>query len=95
VIYLIAKPGFNLAPKANTAGDVWRIPQDNDNPHPASFLVELAQRCIESTNAQVNLDPFMRSGTTALASEITRRQWIGLELSSEYCTLAEERILAN
>ena len=48
VIYLIAKPDFRLAPKANARGDVWRIPQELRNPHPAPFPVELAQRCISS-----------------------------------------------
>ena len=43
VVYLIAKPGFRLAPKAGGVGDVWRIRQDRGNPHPASFPVDLAQ----------------------------------------------------
>jgi len=95
VIYLICKPGFKLAPKANAMGDVWRIPQENNNPHPAPFPVELAQRCIRSTNAQVVLDPFMGSGNTAIAAEIYGRNWIGIDIAKEYCKLAEERILAN
>ena len=35
VIYLIAQPKFRLLPKANAAGDVWKIVQDQANPHPA------------------------------------------------------------
>ena len=65
VVYLIAKPGFKLAPKANALGDVWSIPQESKNPHPAPFPVELAQRCIQSTTAQTILDPFLGSGTTS------------------------------
>ena len=41
VLYLIAKPKFTLAPKANAYGDVWQIPQDTQNPHPAAFPLEL------------------------------------------------------
>jgi len=92
VIYLIAKPDFKLAPKANAMGDVWEIPQARDNEHPAPFPVELAQRCIFATNGGVVFDPFMGSGTTALAAEILNREWIGAELSNKYCKMAENRL---
>ena len=92
VIYLIAKPNFRLAPKANALGDIWHIPQESNNPHPAPFPVELAQRCIESTIGQVVLDPFIGSGTTAIAAEASRRQWIGIDVSEDYCMMARERI---
>ena len=94
VIYLICKPDFKLAPKKNGMGDVWEIPQADDNPHPAPFPVELAQRCIESTEGRIILDPFMGSGTTAIAAEACARDWIGLEVSKDYCKLARERIQA-
>ena len=70
VIYLIANPKFRLAPKAGGIGDVWHIRQDRDNPHPASFPLELAQRAIAATTASVVLDPFMGSGTTAVAAAL-------------------------
>ena len=92
VIYLLAKPGFRLAPKAGGIGDVWRIQQDRGNPHPASFPVELARRAIAATTAQVILDPFIGSGTTAVAALMEDRQYIGMELSADYCQLARERI---
>ena len=43
VIYLICKPDFKLLEKANAIGDVWRIPQEGDNPHPAPFPIEFGQ----------------------------------------------------
>ena len=92
VIYLIAKPEFCLAAKANAQGDVWRIPQESRNPHPAPFPLALAQRCIDSTNGMIVLDPFIGSGTTAIAAEKSRRKWIGIEISEAYCELARERI---
>ena len=73
VIYLIAKPKFKLAKKANALGDVWNIPQEKNNPHPAPFPLELAQRCIESVDDGTVLDPFLGSGTTALAAEVLGR----------------------
>ena len=92
VIYLIAKPKFRLAAKANAQGDVWRIPQESRNPHPATFPLALAGRCIDSTKAKTVLDPFIGSGTTAIAAEKSGRQWIGIDISAAYCELARERI---
>ena len=92
VIYLIAKPEFRLAPKANAQGDVWHIPRESNNPHPAPFPVELAQRCIQSTTAGIVLDPFLGSGTTAIAAKACDRDWIGMEISKDYCKTANERI---
>ena len=68
VIYLIAKKGFSLAPKANRYGDVWEFTQELNNSHPAPFPVALIDRIISSTNSKVVLDPFMGSGTTAIAA---------------------------
>lgn len=92
VIYLIAKKGFKLAPKANAVGDVWEVPQEMNNPHPAPFPVALIERIIKSTTAQVILDPFMGSGTTAIAARKNGRTYIGIELSEKYADLAEKRI---
>jgi len=39
------------------------------------------------------LDPFLGSGTTALACERLNRKWIGIEINEEYCKIAKERIL--
>ena len=92
VIYLIAKPKFRLAPKANAQGDVWRIPQETKNPHPAPFPLALAQKCVDSTEAKVVLDPFLGSGTTAIAAQLAGRDWIGIDKSLAYCELARRRI---
>ena len=99
-IYLICHKKFRLAksndparPKATCAvGDVWRFNQDLKNPHPAPFPVELARRCIESTDAQIVLDSFLGSGTTAIAAEQLGRSWIGIDISKHYCDMANERI---
>ena len=92
VIYLIAKPGFRLAPKANAQGCVWRINQESRNPHPAPFPLELASRCIEAVGRGPVLDPFMGSGTTAIAAEQAGLPWIGIEKSPEYVAMARKRI---
>lgn len=92
VVYMIAKPGFRLAKGATALGDVWTIPQESNNPHPAPFPVELAQRCVASTDARIVLDPFIGSGTTAIAALAEGRSWIGLDVSETYCAMARERI---
>ncbi len=92
VIYLIAKPKFRLAKGANKIGDVWSIPQEMNNEHPAPFPVELIERCIGSTKAKIVLDPFMGSGTTAVAAVNLGRKWIGFDLSKTYCKMAMERL---
>lgn len=92
VIYLIAKPEFRLAPKANAVGDVWEFTQEMNNIHPAPFPLDFADRCINSTNAQIVLDPFIGSGTVAIAARRLGRSYIGIEISPEYCKFAEQRL---
>jgi modification methylase len=92
VIYLITKPNFQLMPKANAHGDVWEFTQEMNNPHPAPFPVKLINRIISSTFANIVLDPFMGSGTTAISALSNNRRYIGIEISPEYIELAETRI---
>ncbi|MCB1190112.1 MAG: site-specific DNA-methyltransferase [Leptospiraceae bacterium] len=92
VIYLIPKPKFKLVPKANAFGDVWEFKQEMKNEHPAPFPFTLIDRIISSTTAQLILDPFMGSGTTAVAAIGLNRNYIGIDLSPDYCKMAEQRI---
>ncbi|NQV13697.1 MAG: site-specific DNA-methyltransferase [Parcubacteria group bacterium] len=92
VIYLIAKPKFKLAKKANAHGDIWEIPQEMKNGHPAPFPVNLIDRIISATNAKIILDPFIGSGTTAISAINSKRDYIGIDISPEYCELAKKRI---
>lgn len=92
VIYIIAKPEFKLTPKANSFGDVWEFTQEMNNEHPAPFPVALINRIISSTTAEIILDPFIGSGTTALAALMNNRSYIGIDLSPEYCIMAKKRL---
>ena len=92
VIYMIAKPNFKLAEKANRYGDVWEIKQEMHNPHPAPYPEELTDRIISSTNAKLIVDPFGGSGTTAISAIKNKRNYILIEKSKEYCDMAEKRI---
>lgn len=95
VIYLIAKPDFRLAPKANAVGDVWEFTQESNNDHPAPFPVALIDRIVASTTAEVVLDPFSGSGTSAIAALNHGRNFIGIELSKEYAAASRARIKAH
>ena len=62
--------------------------------HPAPFPVELPLRCIKlyTFEKDVVLDPFMGSGTTAVAAILSNRKFVGYEIEEEYVRLAEKRI---
>jgi DNA modification methylase len=62
--------------------------------HPAIFPEQLANDHIISWSNEGDLvyDPFMGSGTTAKMCILNNRNWIGSEISSEYCKIIEERI---
>ena len=81
-----------MAPKANALGDVWEIPQEFKNDHPAPFPVELTDRIVKSCTGDIVLDPFMGSGTTALSAINYGWDYVGIELSDQYCRMARKRI---
>ena len=62
--------------------------------HPAPFPEELPARLIElySFETDIVLDPFMGSGTTAIAALKNKRKFVGFEIMEDYITLAEERL---
>jgi site-specific DNA-methyltransferase (adenine-specific) len=64
--------------------------------HPTPFPVELPSRLIQlyTRPGDTVLDPFMGSGSTAVACVRSGRNYAGFELSTEYCSLAEKRIAA-
>ncbi len=62
--------------------------------HPAPFPIELAERLIKlfSFAGDTVLDPFLGTGSTALAAVTTGRNSIGVEIESTYFKLAQERL---
>lgn len=92
VIYLIAKRKFKLIRGACGAGDIWKFNQSNKNPHPAPFPIALPEKIISSTDAKVVLDPFVGSGTTAIAAKQLNRDYIGIDISEKYCQMAMDRL---
>jgi len=62
--------------------------------HPAPYPIELPLRCIKlyTFEGDVVLDPFMGSGTTALAAKAAGRHYVGYEVDDEYIVLANRRL---
>jgi len=65
--------------------------------HPAPFPVELPKRFINlySFKDDLVLDPFIGSGTTAVASKILKRNYVGYEINKDYIEIADKRLRAE
>ncbi|MGH2543703.1 MAG: DNA-methyltransferase, partial [Ardenticatenaceae bacterium] len=86
-------------PLGKNPADVWDIPNVKANhveksEHPCQFPVGLVQRLVLSmTNeGDIVFDPFMGSGTTAVAAILQNRRAAGAEIVEDYYELAKERI---
>jgi len=75
---------------------IWEFPtvQAKKIGHPTPFPEELPRRLIKlySFPKDIVLDPFIGSGTTAIAAKKLNRFYIGYDISKKYCRLAEKRI---
>jgi DNA modification methylase len=62
--------------------------------HPAMFPEKLVKRLLKlfSYQEDVVLDPFNGVGTTTLVAYKLKRKYIGIDISNEYCRIAEERL---
>ena len=76
--------------------DVWEIPPESASRvgHPAPFPVALPERLIHMNTyeGELVLDPFMGSGTTAVAAKRTGRHFIGYDTDAGYAAAAMARV---
>jgi site-specific DNA-methyltransferase (adenine-specific) len=76
--------------------DVWEIRPERARrvQHPAPFPVELPERFIRLYTyvGDVVLDPFLGSGSTAVAAVHTNRRYVGYDTDPDYVAIAEARI---
>jgi DNA modification methylase len=65
-----------------------------DRNHPTQKPLKLMERLViaSSNEGDLVLDPFLGSGTTAIASKKLNRKFIGIEIDKKYCKLAEKRL---
>ena len=77
-------------------GSVWEVTKVNPNKmqHPTQKPTELIERLIEkfSDEGDIVLDPFLGSGTTAVAAVNTNRHYIGFEVDETYFDIACKRL---
>lgn len=77
--------------------DVWEMPSASATRigHPAPFPVDLPRRLIDlyTYSDDLVLDPFIGSGTTAVAAIEAGRHYVGFDTEQSYIELAEQRIL--
>ena len=77
---------------------VWEIPPESARrvSHPAPFPVALPRRFIELYTYldDLVLDPFLGSGSTAVAAIETGRRYVGYDIDEAYVRTARERVLA-
>ncbi len=63
---------------------------DHPSPKPISYMIQLLLKFTDENDLIV--DPFLGSGTTAIACEELKRKWIGIEIEEKYCEIAAKRI---
>ena len=90
-------------PLGKNPSDVWQISKVTSGKnrsskerteHPAQFPLEMIDRIIKagSNNRDLVIDPFMGSGTTAIAALKNGRKVIGFEVNSDYVKIIANRI---
>ena len=103
-IYWLYKPienhliGKELASKDAKLTSIWRgVPESGKkNPHPAPFPLWLPARVIISILGSETqgfvLDPYIGSGTTAIAANLLGHKYVGIDRSEEYMKMTSERL---
>jgi modification methylase len=105
-IYWLYKPrkkndnGDELLSKHALLTSVWRLRPEMKKEtvfnHPAPFPIEIPTRCIYSIlndrKECVVIDPYMGSGTSAVAAKLLGHNYVGIELSQEYIRNTTNRI---
>lgn len=86
-----------VRPLNSTIRNIWRYAngsQGVNQKHPAIFPEQLANDHIISWSNEGDLvyDCFMGSGTTAKMAILNNRNWIGSEMSKEYCEIIKQRL---
>lgn len=88
--------GYYFQDEMANKRDVWSIAlkQTKSSIHHATFPEELPTLCILAgcPDGGIVLDPFMGSGTTAIAALKLGRNFLGFELNTNYCDFANRRV---
>ena len=66
------------------------IPQAGD--HPTEKPIELIKQILKAKPSKIVFDPFLGSGTTAVACKSLKRNYIGIEINPKYIEIAKKRL---
>jgi len=105
-IYWLYKPlnkkdnGDELLSKHALLTSVWKIrpemKKETVSGHPAPFPIEIPTRCIysilDNKKDYTIIDPYMGSGTSAVAAKLLGHNYIGIDISQTYIEQAKKRI---
>lgn len=85
---------LKVAKELNNHRDVYRNGIEPFKEHQASFPISLIKPLILTTSRENDLvfDPFIGSGTTAIAAIETHRNFLGFEINEQYCQIANDLI---
>lgn len=94
---------IKVNPLGKNPTDVWSFPKVTSGKnraskertsHPAQFPIAVIDRIVKASSnpGDLILDPFLGSGTTAIAALTLNRSVIGFEIKPEYCEIAAQRI---
>lgn len=93
-IVLGKRPGATWNSKYQPNVLTYQAPKNGERIHPTQKPLKLIEKLIELTTetGDIVLDPFMGSGTTAVACKLLGRHYIGFDTNRDYCEIAEKRI---
>ena len=94
-IYVMAKRENHCFRTVPPVRSVWKlVQQPNLTDHASAFPVDLPLQCISAADVKgrgLIFDPFMGSGTTAVAAKMLGHDWLGFEMDPKHCQTANER----
>ena len=87
-----------IVPDTKCRGTIWFFNRDLNlnlkRKHPAVFPDQLPYDFIQvfTEKGDIVLDPMIGSGTTAVMAKLLERNYVGIDISKEYCDIAKERV---
>ncbi len=85
---------LRYATHTNYPNNILKYPVFRNTNHPSEKPLDLIKWLVKthSNENDIVLDPFLGSGTTAVACKQLNRRYIGIEINPEYCKIAERRL---
>ena len=72
--------------------DVINGKRTGNNFHPTEKPVDVLMQIIQANEGDIIIDPFAGSGSTLIACQNLKRNFIGIEISEKYCEISRQRL---